>query len=185
MSTRTVRRTSATERERFACGRRDRGPLELESGGVPVFEHVGRHSDFNPAAIPGERNKGPDGRWPGVEPSQVLIIQRRNKPVGIDPDPDAFDEDVAVDRQRRMQVGAEHAVVLGINPAQVHAQPGHGAAAVGQQDQIRRQDRERRGSGGSYRCIRGRRGQKSEGGLKVPLRGGVTFEPQFGVAERL
>jgi len=35
-----------------------------------------------------------------------------------------------------MKVGAEDAIVLGVDAAQVHAKPGHGAAAVCEEDKV-------------------------------------------------
>ncbi len=47
----------------------------------------------------------------------------------------ALGENVAVHRHARIQIRAEHAIVFGIDRAEIHAQPRHAADAVGQQNQ--------------------------------------------------
>ena len=72
-----------------------------------------RQFDFHRAAVAGVGDKSPAGGRAGLKGSEILKIERRNKAVGIDPDPDALGKNVAVHRHARMQIRAEHAIVLG------------------------------------------------------------------------
>jgi hypothetical protein len=64
---------------------------------------------------------------PACKRREIFEIERREKTVGVDPDAEAFDENVAVHRHVRIQIGAEHAIVFGIHAAQIHADPRHAA----------------------------------------------------------
>ena len=76
-----------------------------------------------------------------------------------------------------MQVGAQHAVVLGIDPAEIEADPGHAAAAVGQEDQIR--------DAGCGMRERRRRIKKADAGLRALIFFGIAFEEQLRVSRGL
>ena len=109
---------------------------EIKNRRVPAFDHFGAQFDFNRASIPGIGDKLPGGRRAGLKRSKIFCVKRRKKSVGVDPGADAFDKNMAVHRDARIQVRAEDAVVFGIHAAQIHADARHAADAVGQQDQV-------------------------------------------------
>ena len=113
-----------------------RGAAEMKHRRVFSLDHFGAQFDFHRAAVAGAGDKIPDGRRPDFKRGEAFEIQRREKAVGIDPDAEAFDENVAVHRKVRIQIGAEHAIVFGIHAAQIHADARHAAEAVGQQNQV-------------------------------------------------
>ena len=114
----------------------------------------------------------PDGGRTGLERREIFEIERRKKAVGVHPDADAFDKNVAVHRHGWTQVCAEDTVVFGIHAAKVNAQPRHAAEAVGQQNKVRGLGLWARG---------GRFGRQKTNCRRNFLRGGgVAFQNQSG-----
>ena len=67
MSTRTVRRTSASAGNCLPRARFSVGPAELKDGRVFACDHFGAQFDFHRAAVAGVGHKIPDGGRAGVE----------------------------------------------------------------------------------------------------------------------
>ena len=132
-----------------------RRTAELKDRRIFPFDHFGAQFDFHRAAVAGAGDELPDRRRTGAEGGEAFEIQRREKTVGIDPGAEAFDKNVAVHRKIRIQIGAEDAIVFGIDAAQIHANARHAAATVGQQDEIRGRERGREQRGGCEKTNRG------------------------------
>ena len=116
----------------FALGMFFSRPAEIKNRRVFAFNHFGAQFDFDRAPVPGIGDKLPGGRRAGVKRSEIFRVERRKKSIGVDPDADAFDKNMAIHRDARIQVRAEDAVVFGIHAAQIHAHTRHAADAVGQ-----------------------------------------------------
>ncbi len=112
-----------------------RRAAELKDRRVFSLDHFGAQFDFHRAAVAGAGDKIPDGRRPDFKRGEAFEIQRREEAVSVHPDAEAFDENVAVHRKVRIQIGTENAVVFGIDAAQIHADARHAAEAVGEQNQ--------------------------------------------------
>ena len=104
----------------------------MEDSGVFARDHFGGQPDFHRAAVAGVGDKIPDGGRTGIEGREIFEIERREKPVGVDPHAEALDKNMAVHGHGGIQIGAERTVVFGIDPAKVNAKPRHAANAVRQ-----------------------------------------------------
>ena len=82
----------------FAAGMFVRRSAEMKNRRVFAFNHFRAQFDFNRPPVAGIGDKLPGRRRAGVERSEVFRIERRKKAVGVDPDADAFDENVPVHR---------------------------------------------------------------------------------------
>ena len=118
----------------------------------------------------------PDGGRADFKGVKIFQVQWRKKSIGIDPDAQALDEDMAVHGKIRVKVCAQHAIILGIDAAEVHADARHATDAVGQQEQ---RGGWRKAAGGDEREGFGR--QKTDGGGNFLRRRRITFEGQFGI----
>jgi len=87
--------------------------MEPQHGDIAAFEHVGAELDFDSPIVAGAGQEPPRHDRARLEFQQGSPDSSGgDKSIGVDPDPDAFDEDVPVDRQRGVEVGAEDAVVF-------------------------------------------------------------------------
>jgi len=120
----------------FASRAPGAGAAEMKQRRVLALDHFGAQFNFHRAAVAGAGDKIPDGGRADFKRREAFEIQRREKAVGVHPSAEALDENVAVHREIRIQIGAENAVVFGIHAAQIHANARHAAATVGQQDKI-------------------------------------------------
>ena len=125
-----------------------------------------------------------------LERGQVVRVQRRNKPVCIRPDTDAFGENVPVHRHARIEVRAEQTIVFRGDATEIDAHPRHAADAVGQQNQVRWTGRVGLGFRVGALLSRSDRptdpadfaGQKPDRSRNPLLRDPISFREQFGVA---
>ena len=162
-------------RQLFAGGPGGRRPAELKNGCVAPGNHVRAHFNLDRAAVAGVGDELPH-RWrSGGDRSEVVEVEGRNEAVGIDPDPDALGENVAVHRQSGMQIRAQHAIVFGLHAPQIRADPRHAADAVGEQDPIGVARREMR-----WQALR-LGPKKTNGGGHVRGRRVVALQNQIGI----
>ena len=98
--------------------------------------------------------------------------------IGVYPDARALGQDVAIHRERLVQVRAEQAIVFRRDTAKVGAQPRHTAASIGQE----RQRRARCGGSVIDRRLGGKE-THGRGGVTLLVRG--TFQLQFRIASDL
>ena len=68
--------------------------------------------DFHRPAVARIRHEVPYRGRAGLERGQILQIERGDKAVGVNPDPDAFDKNMAVHGKIRVEIGAEGAVIF-------------------------------------------------------------------------
>src|SRR5688572_20447043 len=94
-----------------ADGRFAAWPHEPKDGRVLPFNHVGQQANLDRAAIARACDETPLSRRSRSEADEAGLIERRNEPVGHDPRADALYKDVTIDRQGRVQIGGERAVV--------------------------------------------------------------------------
>lgn len=104
---------------------------ETEGRGVFILKHCGVDFDFNRAAIAGVGLEFPCRGRARLERGQVLKIERGEKSVRVHPDADPLDENMAINRKIRIQIGAKRAVVFGFHAAQIHPQSGHSPPTIG------------------------------------------------------
>jgi len=102
-------------------------------------------------------------------------MERGEEAIGIDPGADALDEHMAVDGHGGIQVGPEDAVVFGTDVAEVHAEAGHAADVVGEEDEVFAEGQGIQGPGDGF----GR--EKAEGGADVAAAVLVPFQDEPGI----
>src|SRR6185436_11263485 len=94
------------------------GAMQAQDSHVASVEHVSAQADLDGAIVTGRREESPRGNGARGEFEEVVQVEWRDKSVGIDPDTGAFGEDMAIDRQRGVQIGAEETVVFGCDRAE-------------------------------------------------------------------
>ena len=120
--------------EILAEGHRGVGPFEMQHCRVLAVQQVCGEDDFDGTIVAGAGDEAPPRRRAGDELDKVVGVERSDEAVGADPHTRAFGEDVAVDRNARVQIRAEQAVVLGLDAPEVNAQTRHATAVVGEEN---------------------------------------------------
>src|SRR5256885_1077096 len=95
-------------------------PAKLQNRRIAALHHLNAQPNFHRPAITSTSHKIPNRRRSRSEIGEAREIKRRDETIGVDPNTNAFGENVAGHRERRIQNLPEPTIVLGLDPPTIH-----------------------------------------------------------------